>query len=718
MGDRAGEGIAYGNLGNDHYCLGNFKQAIEYHKQDLNIVKEVKDRAGEGNANGHLGNAYCSLGDLRLAIEYHIQHLSIAKEVLDRAGEGVAYGNLGIAHEGLGNLKQAIEYYKKSLIIAKEMGDTAGEGRTCGNLGVVHDFLGDFNQAIEYQKRSLSIAKKLGDRLAEGRAYGNLGNIHGSLGDFKQAINYIRRDLTIVKDVGDRAGEGSAYGNLGIAYQRLGDFKQAIEYHKQQLRIAKEVGDRTGEGSAYGNLGNAHYSLGDFNQAIEYHRRHLSTAKEVGDRAGEGRACYSLGRDLQSSASLYEAIYYYRLSVKIFDSIRGLLQSEDRLKISLRDLYRYAYTSLWTTLLEIGETDEALYAAEQGRAQALMDVLKAQYGVAILPSVSVERNTLKETVSRMLTVLSAQTVFLAIYRNTVNFWVLNKGKVVHFTQSEIGHGSANENLVSLLMRNTFNEIGAAVGVRCENRSLDELSDEPLSNRKADEETEKSSTCSNNSLLHLYDVIIGPIAEFLQGEELIIIPDGLLCLAPYSALSKSIRIRTAPSLTALKLITDSPEEYHSKSGALLVGDPCLVEVTNEIGVPILEQLQYAREEVEMIGKLLKTSPLTGRSATKGEVLKRITSVALVHIAAHGRQETGEIALAPNPGWTSKIPKEEDYIMNMSDVQAVLLCLVAVIVVEGRLSLRVWSVWRGLSCVLVLVLFWCHSGRLMTRPPWSS
>ena len=59
----------------------------------------------------------------------------------------------------------------------------------------------------------------------------------------------------------------------------------------------------------------------------------------------------------------------------------------------------------------------------------------------------------------------------------------------------------------------------------------------------------------------------------------------------------------------------------------------------------------------------------RNAAKGAVLKRITAVALVHIAAHGCQETGEIALAPNPERTSQIPKEEDWILKMSDVQAV-------------------------------------------------
>jgi len=55
------------------------------------------DRAGEGMAYGNLGSAYQWLEDFSKAIEYHMQHLAIAKEVGDRAGEGRAYCNLGIA---------------------------------------------------------------------------------------------------------------------------------------------------------------------------------------------------------------------------------------------------------------------------------------------------------------------------------------------------------------------------------------------------------------------------------------------------------------------------------------------------------------------------------------------------------------------------------------------------------------------------------------------
>ena len=86
LGDRAGEGRAYGNLGIAYRCLGDFKQAVKYHNQHVSIAKELGNRAEEGRAYGSLGNAYQSLGDFKQAVKYHNQHVSIAKELGDRYG--------------------------------------------------------------------------------------------------------------------------------------------------------------------------------------------------------------------------------------------------------------------------------------------------------------------------------------------------------------------------------------------------------------------------------------------------------------------------------------------------------------------------------------------------------------------------------------------------------------------------------------------------------
>ena len=176
---------------------------------------------------------------------------------------------------------------------------------------------------------------------------------------------------------------------------------------------------------------------------------------------------------------------------------------------------------------------------------------------------------------------------------------------------------------------------------------------------------KSFQSLDNPFKVFYDGIIGPIVDMLgpQDDEMVIVPDGALCFTPWAAVNESIRIRTVPSLTSYQLILNVPEGHHKKTGALLVGNPCLKDLKED-----LDDLPYAQKEVESIASILNTTPLVGRQATKAEVMKQMSSVGLIHIAAHGNELTGEIALSPNPGWTLQFPQEEDFILKMSDVQA--------------------------------------------------
>ena len=170
-----------------------------------------------------------------------------------------------------------------------------------------------------------------------------------------------------------------------------------------------------------------------------------------------------------------------------------------------------------------------------------------------------------------------------------------------------------------------------------------------------------------SLSQCYNMIIAHVADLLDEPEIIIVPDRVLYKVPFAALknengkylSETFRIRIVPSLTTLKLIQDSPADYHSQTVALIVGEPGVGDVFHKGRLEKLCPLPCAREEAEMIGRLLGAQPLLGEHATKQAVLQRIHSVGLIHFAAHGDAERGEIALTP-PDHFSGIPQEEDYL----------------------------------------------------------
>ena len=157
-----------------------------------------------------------------------------------------------------------------------------------------------------------------------------------------------------------------------------------------------------------------------------------------------------------------EARDHYRCSVKLYNDVRALLQSKDVWKITFRNAHQHACTALWRTLARLEKTDEALCAAEQGRAQTLRDLMVFQYDSELqAPKEFVP----KETISDILTDLCTQTVFVALESNTIYLWLL-KGIDIHFNKECIKEAT-------LLMEKAFEEIGVRARVKCENRSLRE-----------------------------------------------------------------------------------------------------------------------------------------------------------------------------------------------------------------------------------------------------
>ena len=706
-GNKDAEGTVYNNLGVTYHYLGKFKKAIGHFELGLSIAINTGNKNAEGIRYNNLGLAYHYLGELKKASELFQLSLSIAKNTGNKNAEGQGYNNLGAVYLSLGEFKEAMELYQLGLSVAKNTGNKTAEAAAYNNLGGACNFLGEFKKAIELCQRGLRIVEETGNKNEEGIGYGNLGVAYISLGEFEKVKELFERGLQIAQNTGNEDAEGTQCISLSCAYHSLGDFEKASKFSKLGLNIAKKTENKNLLGFGYNSLGHVYLSLCDFDKAIELFELGLTIAKETGHKLSEGHGYINFGFAYQSLHDSQQAIEYYqqglsilekighkparpstygalacafhslddflkaeelfKSQIKLVEEMRVLLQEKDEWKISFRNIHDFR--GLVAIQLQQGKTIEALFTAEAGRAQALVDLMESQYG-GKKSFQSSSKLQMELTLSNISSHISSPTLFLEedTSDKVVYLWLLLKGQQYQFVRKEISVE------LKTLINQTYTQIGVKGRGRSNNRSPDEPEDEEiddLTDRGTQASASSSQQDDGGALKTLYEVVIAPISHLIKGDELVIVAHGSSFIIPYAALvdqhskylSETLRIRLAPSLTCLKLLAECPEWRHSTSGALLVGNPWVETV--RIDREKLQQLPGAEKEVKMIGEILNIVPLTGKDATKEQVLSRLNPVSLIHIAAHGQTENGEIILSPNRASVDR-PEEEDFLLTMADV----------------------------------------------------
>ncbi|RMX53881.1 hypothetical protein pdam_00018615, partial [Pocillopora damicornis] len=482
--------------------------------------------------------------------------------------------------------------------------------------------------------------------------------------------------MAVRKCIADRSGEAKDYRHLGLISLKRGEYDKAQEYFEKALTIDMEIGEREGVVLNYNNLGLCFQSLGKYDMAEEYIKQALLLSKDIGQNFHEFYCLCQLSVLKVSQGHLEEASSYLFQGIQKFETLRGFLKESDQFQIFLLEKHGTFPYNLFSRLLSsTGKTQDALYVEELRRAKGLADLMATQYSVQ--EQISSDPLSWCGIQGIITKEADCSCLYISVGKNDVRFWIIKETGAIQFSEKKV---NLDQNKVTGIVpdldeyfKEAFRSYAILPEQKCEDRSLDdtELMSLHYDNRSVlrDYDAEDFKTS-----LHLcYKIIIAPVASLLKQPEIIIVPDSCVYQVPFAALadeggkylSETCRIRLIPSLTTLKFVQDSPPDYHSQTGALIVGDPVVGKVIHKGRLRNITPLSCARKEAEMIGRLLGVTPLIGDSAKKHSVLQSMKSVSLIHIAAHGDAERGEIALSPeHPSPLPPFPREEDYLLTMA------------------------------------------------------
>ncbi|PFX28760.1 Tetratricopeptide repeat protein 28 [Stylophora pistillata] len=522
--------------------------------------------------------------------------------------------------------------------------------------------LNQHDQNTECLNEMLQVTRKSGDTETEATAYYLLAMRHIEVGQMDEAAECLEKSIQT-----SRKGR-SVFMRLGTVLIELQQFDEALKCLHKGLDICGE--DKSGyhtlhcKDQIYIQLCRLHLLCGELEKAKEYLTKILTGSWHEKKHT----SLRNLGAYISGCGYFEQACDILAESIEGYENSLEPLSNESKLSVGELEANILMYNSRFFLLFALGKFAEALCTAERGRAHVLTKLLAKKYGIQ-------EKVKFSETdLHSLMSSLAKRQILLFFGSGSYKkiLWIMTNEQGPNLEAM-----SQEKAEVDCLLKAFSRSLSCGRSINCEDRSLSALYENQsaangtqhikVREKRLFDDSDDEELEAQNLPNQLYNTLIAPFANRIQGRELVLAPEGSMVMVPFAALrdnsgkylSDSCSIRMSPSLSTLKLILDSPKNYHCQTGALIVGDPQVSHATP------LWQLKAARQEAKEIADLLEVEPLLGEQATKEEVLRRITDVCLIHIAAHGDAERGEIACAPNRS-SSQEPSKEDYMLTMKDI----------------------------------------------------
>ena len=628
------------SLGNILQSIGNYEQSFDYYQKSLRLAVELGDHVSIGWAHGNLGNAMLGLNQKDKALDHLITafHMSARYEGNPLA-VGRAVSNLGNAYQTIGNLPKAKEHYEIALGHAIYGNDSQGQGRACGNIGNIYMLLKEPVKAVHYYTETLRLST---DKNTKITGHHNRGC---AIFDVAECIIQGKKPNELVP----ATTPGSEYGRLAIKLtdevittDPVQETKPNRETSAQSISEQRESSMPVEmlpiiiKGKVYEGIGNEEIvQMAEALPFLETAQRDLLVAIQLHEQGVQN--VKGSHEALSLSSSLFE------INSRSFYKMQETLVELGRLHQQLSRL----------ELMDMAATDpqefkDALVYGEQARARTLGELVLQKKKATHSDLFSISIPLTLQDIYKTVKLQKFPVVFLSYCVSKLLMWimVIKKDEVVMRCRSiELKEDLENNSFELYIIYHLPQFI---------------YKDEIYIFRRCAYEQESPFTV-------LHDVIAIEIIEGLKSvgleevTEFIVIPDSVTHLLPFSPLMNKhnwqffgdkYRIRIVPSFLSLLVMsmTSNPvvEIPGDKSDFLIVGNPLIPPFMYDSTQYNLSPLPYAEKEAISVANIIGTIPVLREQATKQNVLHRLQSAKVIHLATHGSASGGFL------GFTSSFP----------------------------------------------------------------
>jgi CHAT domain-containing protein/tetratricopeptide (TPR) repeat protein len=653
-GDQSMEMTCYKNIGTCLIYLEEANEALHHWHKALQIAEEIEDVPNQIDLVNKLGALFEQHGEHHRAIGCLNKLLQIHHDQGDKDAELAVLGSLASISYETEDYAMAVKHYEEILEKAIELEDRELQGKVYSNLGTAHQELENVETAQENYQKSLDIALEVSDKLMESRAYSNLADLHSMNGDYEDSATYYKKTIELCKEL-----EGTFEKAKGDTEDLSEDDIAVLEADcDQKITMCKDT-----QGKAYADLAAVNHELGHSATAMEDMVKAIELADVVGDKQAEGERLTQLAAlkmygneevdNAECQGLLEKSIGVWRqYAVALRQQLLQDLENEDIENPDLANTraaqffeeHASTYASLQKVLVAQDKDKEALVVAEEGRTQALYDLLQLTGDAA-----PVDPETSPMTHEEIAQLAQDHDVSIVVFSmveadRTLYIWVCTPSGEIKFSNINIEELLAqHDTSLSQSVRQLYETMAAA--------AKSSLCRGPRDNREEVDAEEAPAAPSPDAeipeLQHLYTALIGPIKEQLDpAKDTIFVPHGVLSLVPFTALRDGSGtplvathpVSTAPSARVLRTMLARGNGLETDA-ALVVGNPVTLPQYELQAIPGSEA--EASKVAELTGDQCQL--LTGDAARMQKVAATMQNVSMVHFACHS--QPGILVFAP-------------------------------------------------------------------------
>jgi CHAT domain-containing protein/tetratricopeptide (TPR) repeat protein len=678
-----------------HKNMGQYSVALARGQETVALAEALKDDDRAARALGVLGSIQDLLGRFQDALVSYRRSMQLSAVSSPPVVQFAILTEAAITYKNLGNFDEALTLYTKALEGQRAIDDRLYQSVTLLNMGNVHRLLGQDDRALECFQEALAIVRELNERRAISISITSLGGLLLDHGDTTRAMALFTEQLQITRAVGNRNEESIAMMNIASVHKARGELDQAAARYESALAIQRDIGAKTREVATLLALSELALMKRDAAAAGALSKQALALARESGGPELEWRALHADATAARARGQSDGAIAQLRASTAIVNDLRANVSS-DVGKIGFVDGRQAVFHDLASLLVAAGRGEEALEAAEAGRARAFADLL-AQRRVQGKPAdrqhLDAFRSSLDAVRAGAPPSAPAPGVRGGSYDDRLSALRANSGELASLltaespTRSEIKTiaGRLKATLVEYLV--TERELltwviapdGAvhAVATAVAGPKIEALVGElrPLLAKG----TSGGAVPPRLTAIarELNALLLTPISAWLPSSAdslVVIVPHGPLAVLPFGALEDASgrpviarhTIAFAPSISVFRYTTDKRRNRDKAGSALIVADAV---GPPEAGMP---PLPGAREEGTLVAKRLGPGDvrlLVGAAATEAAFKQAAGDRRVVHLATHGvisadRPLASALLLAPGDGEDGYLRADEIFNLSLS------------------------------------------------------